>query len=198
MRGTSVSRFTQPFKKENIMSKDMAVSTKEAFTSNRGRNQGLFNEGKPELPTKNKKMLFVSPHQKQGFKVPVRDSDGKIMMQINQATGRQHLINGRPIPALRDCNFLTQSNNVKRGCLSYYETDDPDEIEVLNALANAKGNEIMTEDMYLKSKDPVAYKLQTEVKAKDVEIEKLREEKTFDKDVIADLEAQIAKLTKGK
>jgi hypothetical protein len=180
------------------MSKEMAVSQKEAITSARGRNEGLFNEGKPDLPSKIKKMLYVSPHQKQGFKVPVRDSDGKIMMQINQATGRPHLINGRPIPALRDCNFLTQSNNVKRGCLSYYETDDPDEIETLNKLAAEKGNEIMTEEAYLKSKDPVAYKLQKDIKAKDVELEKLKEEKSFDKDVIADLEAQIAKLTKGK
>lgn len=158
----------------------------------------MFVESKPDLPAKKKMMLFVSPHQKQGFRVPVRDADGKIMMAINNATGKPHLVNGRPIPVLRDCDFLTQSNNVKRGCLSYFETDDPDEIEELTKLANAKGNEIMTEEMYLKSKDPVAYKLQKEIKAKDVELEKLKEEKSFDKDVIADLEAQIAKLTKGK
>ena len=171
--------------------KDMAVSTKEAITSARGRNESLFTEGKADLPKKTKKMLFVSPHQKQGFRVPVKDVDGKPMMAINSATGRPHLVNGRPIPVLRDCDFLTQSNNVKRGCLSYYETDDPDEIEVLNKLAAEKGNEIMTEEAYLKSKDPVSYKLQTEIK-------QLQEEKAFDKDIIADLEAQIAKLTKGK
>jgi hypothetical protein len=181
------------------MSKDMAVSTKEAMTSARGRNEGLFSEGKPDLPTKNKKVLFVSPHQKQGFKVPVKDFDGKVMMLTNTATGRPYLINGRPVPILRDCNFLTQSNNVKRGCLSYYETDDQDEIDALNKLAAQKGNEIMTEEAYLKSKDPIAHKLQTEIKAKDVELDKLREEKSFDKDVIKDLEEQIAKLTtKGK
>jgi len=183
------------------MPKEMAVSTKEALTSNRGRNDGLFTEGRPDLVKKTKKMLFVSPHQKQGFKVPVREADGKIMTAVNNATGKTHLINGRPIPVLRDCNFLTQSNNVKRGCLSYYETDDPDEIEVLTALSNKGGNEIMTEEMYLKSKDPGAYEMKKKLTAKEEEVAALQTEKAADKNVIAELEKQIAQLTapsKGK
>lgn len=175
----------------------MAKAKKEALTSdNRGDREGLFNEKPVDMPVKKPETrLYVSAHQKQGFKVPVRDMDGKIIMQTKPGTNMPVIILGKPVPALRDCNFLTQSHNIKRGCLSYYETSDSEEISVLEALSADPSTEIKTEEMYLKAKDPIKYDMQKTIEAKDEAIDNLSSENVRKDSVIADLEAQIKKIT---
>jgi hypothetical protein len=173
----------------------MARPRKDAFTtesirSNRGN---LFEKENIELPKKKAKInLYVSPHQMQGFKVPVKDEDGKIMFHVNPFTGKPVLILGKPVPIVRDCNFLCQSNNIKKGCLSYFEAEEgSDEDVVLSALAAEPSSPILTDAQYRQSKDIVKYELQ----------EKLREsesEKELQKDYIAELEEKIKLLTEGK
>lgn len=167
----------------------MAKGRKEAFTTDMRRSSdGLEGRQFVELSEKEPEMkLYVSPHQKQGFKVPIK-VNGEVVMLTKPGTNMPVIINGRPVRALRDCSFKTQSNNVKRGCLSYYETNDPDEIEVLEALAADPSTEIMTEEMYLKKKDPTKYELQKKLDEKDDVI-------TKKDNVIAELEEQLRKLT---
>lgn len=177
----------------------MAVARKEAFTSDmRGKGEEFFKTELPELPEKKKTVLFVSPHQKQGFKVPVRGEDGKIMMQTKPGTNMPVIINGRPVPMLADRDFLLQSNNIKRGCLSYYETDDPYEIEILTKLAEDPTTQIMTEETYLKKKDPINHKLRKEMETIKTTNATLMQENAKKSDIIADLEAQLEALTKPK
>jgi hypothetical protein len=168
----------------------MARPRKDAITSDMRRGSDGYGDQKPVDPPKHEDgtRLFLSPHQKQGFKVPVKDENGKPMMQVNPATNRLIIVNGKPIPVLKDCAFKTQSNNVKRGCLSYYETSDTEEIAILEALASDPNNEIMTEENYLKKQDPVKFELQKKVDEQDTVI-------STQQNVIAELEEKLRRLT---
>lgn len=173
----------------------MAKPRKEALTSdmirlNRGDNS---NEQTVQLPEEKKSInLYVSPYQMQGFKVPIKDENGKIQFQINPITGRTILIAGHPVPITRDCNFLCQSNNIKKGCLSYFEAKEgSDEDEVLRKLADDPNSPIVTDVEYRRTKDIVKFKLQEKLKEKE-------EITAIQKDYIAELEERIQKLTEGK
>jgi hypothetical protein len=187
---------TITFEKENIMARVL----KSGLTSDMrpGNEERYKSPELPEPPKKQKKNLYVSPYKKQGFKVPILGTDGKPMTLTRPGTNMPVFINGRPIQAMRDCEFLTQSDNVKRGCLSYYETDDLQEIEVLEKLAADSSNRIMTEETYLKMKDPVNYDLKVKLAEKDEKIVKMGEESKLQSEIIAELEAKIADLSKGK
>jgi hypothetical protein len=169
----------------------MARPRKDAITSDMARSSDGYEGGKfVELP-ENKKSnmkLYVSPHQKQGFKVPIIGNDGKHIMLTRPGTNMPVFINGRPVTAMRDCSFKTQSNNIKRGCLSYYETEDPAEIEVLEALSADPSTEILTEEQYLRKKDPDKFELKKK-------IEEQGELISTQTNVISDLEAQLKRLT---
>jgi hypothetical protein len=168
----------------------MARPRKDAITSDMSRSSDGYGDQKPIDPPKKQDgmRLYLSPYQKQSFKVPVKGDDGLPMYQVDPATNRPIFVNGKKILVLRDCSFKTQSNNVKRGCLSYYETSDPDEIEVLEALASNKNNEILTEAAYLKKQDPVKYELQKKVDDQDTVI-------STQQNVIAELEEKLRRLT---
>lgn len=139
------------------------------------------------------KKIYYSYHQKQGFKVPVK-VDGKVIMKTVYGSDKLEIVNGKPIPLYKDINFKTQSNNIKRGCLSYYETEDTDEIEILDALSLDPSTEIMTEEMYLKEKDPTKYEIEKELKAQKDENIALKSALENKDDVIAQLNKRLAEL----
>lgn len=168
----------------------MARTRKDAITSDSLRADRSNGDEFVDVSDKKKKgmKLFVSKHQKQGFKVPLKDAIGNLVPLMQPGTNRQVFINGRPIFATRDCNFKVQSDDIKHGCLSYYEAYDLDEIEALEALASDPSTEIMTEEAYHKSKNPENFKLRKEIEAKEEIIDS-------QKNVIAELEERIKKLT---
>lgn len=168
----------------------MARTKKDAITSDMFRMDRSSGAEFVDVSDKKKKgmKLFVSPHQKQGFKVPLKDSDGKPLPLLQPGTNRQVFINGRPVYAMRDCNFKAQSTDIKHGCLSYYEATDQDEIDILTTLAADPSTEILTEEAYHKSKNPENFRLTKTVEEKEEIIDS-------QKNVIAELEDRIKKLT---
>lgn len=149
-------------------------------------------EDTPEVKPENKKRVYYSYHQKQGFKVPFLDENGKTVIKLRPGTNNPEIINGKVIPVMVDKNFSTQSNSIKKGCLSYYETDDPQEIEILDALSEDDSNEIMTEEKYLKNQDPKSFEVKAELKAEKEKNAALENEVKASKDIIAELNAKLA------
>ena len=108
------------------------------------------------------------------------------------------LINGRTVPEMRECDFTCISDNVKKGCLSIYQTDNDDEIKVLNELSADDQTKVMTEDSYKNMVFPETHKLQKELKTKEVELENVKSYSEKQAETIAKLEAEIESLTKPK
>jgi hypothetical protein len=171
------------------------------ITSDRiGNREQRFMEKRPDPIEKTKKAVFYSLLKKQGFRVPVRGPDGKVLLKMRPGTMMPLLINGRTVYEMRDCSFVCVSDNVKKGCLSIYQTDDQDEIDALNILAADEQTKIMTEEQYKDLVFPETNRLQKELKSKEVELNNVKSFSEKQADTIAELEKQIERLTapKGK
>jgi hypothetical protein len=177
----------------------MANIFKEGVTADRrGSHENIFVEKRPEPVEKSKKAVFYSLLKKQAFRIPIKDQNGKVVPLMVPNTNMPRYLNGRPVPMLRDVDFTTLSDNVKKGCLSIYQTDDEDEIKVLNELSADDQTKIMTEEQYKNLVFPETNKLQKELKSKEVEIENIKSYSEKQADTIAKLEAEIEALTKPK
>lgn len=177
----------------------MANIFKDGVTADRrGNHEDIFKTKRPDPIEGTKKAVFYSLSKKQGFHVPVRGQDGKVILKMRPGTMMPLLINGRTVPEMRDVDFVCISDNVKKGCLSIHQTDDKDEIEVLNALAADGQTKIMTEESYKELVFPETNRLQKELKGKEVELENVKSFSEKQADTIAKLEAEIETLTKPK
>ena len=164
----------------------------------RGNHEDIFKTKRPDPVVGTKKAVFYSLNKKQGFRVPVRGQDGNVVLKLRPGTMMPQFINGRTIPELRDVDFVCISDNVKKGCLSIYQTDNQDEIEVLNGLAADDQTKIMTEESYKELVFPETNRLQKELKGKETELENVKTFSEKQADTIAKLEAEIESLTKPK
>ena len=177
----------------------MANIFKEGVTADqRGNHEDIFKTKRPEPIVGTKKAVFYSLNKKQGFRVPVKGLDGKPILKMRPGTMMPMLINGRTLSEMKEVDFTCISEDVKRGCLSIYQTDNEDEIEILNGLAADGQTKIMTEDQYKNLVFPETQRLQKELKTKEVELDNVKSYSEKQAETIAKLEAEIESLTKPK
>lgn len=104
------------------------------------------------------KKTYYAPYVSYTFNVPVKDPEtGKPMIRKNPTTGLIELFHGRPAVEKRAARFTTISANISKGLLCSFETEEPDEIAVLEKLVKDQATKVMDAEGYEKYRDPSVF-----------------------------------------
>lgn len=114
-------------------------------------------------PKDKKKVIAIyrAPFSSCKFSAPMIDDKGKPIPKINPATGTIFMLNGVPQYEETSHSFEVIISNVKFGSMCSYTiySDTPKHIaEKLKALAEDPGTRIMTDDTWMKERNPEQYK----------------------------------------
>ena len=100
------------------------------------------------------KKRYYAKLAKCSFFLDIKDGNGKPVPMIDDRGRIKYGTNGKPINRQRSVLFnQTLSTNVKIGCCVCHATDDPREIEALEAMAADPGTAVMTEKAYKMSQN---------------------------------------------
>lgn len=159
---------------------------------------GVVAEQKPgkKLPIKR----YYSRFKNYTFSYNRLDENGKPIPQMNQVTGLQVRISGKPVFEELSEKFTLVSDSPTKGYLSKCEHDpndtDPQNVargEALEDLHKQSGIDVWEEDVYIKKTNPAQWAERKRVADLEAKLAETEESAATDKARIAELEAALAK-----